>query len=1578
MISKLLLILILIDIANCDKYIKKNRALNSALKDTADFFGRLKSDYASKGLNNDKLTDINTKVAEYIKNTSRTISSRRKRELRENPVKGVSVLNGFHDVNEFSFVDARDVSFFSLQYGLETVWFAAVLDVSRVSLHRIKNGVLHNVDYHPVRNGQQMMVNSCPYQALLIIQHQDGFLILSFSEVQDSLRLVQSLELDGISHLAIWNGMSLLHLATASSSNVSIYTWLGDYFDSMQVINVGTEKLIPFQSKGFMYLAVTGPSTLIFKYSMRSNKFVVVQKLPSSRDVSYFQLAEGHFMEHYLTLSTETSAVVYKEIRSRFVPFQRISAGEFVVPIISRRAIVLLTLRNSTVVSYQYNGWRFIELDAKLPGISQFRQVTLYDKELLLMRSINNNWTLKQPLWIGEKSYKNLQEEIRLWNIDTKDRIQKAMKEIPKSRDSVKILRGHIDQLRTHNINGQNSQQLKDAYKQYKKLISKFQAQKVAIRNKLRPKNMTISSLHGKTVQVKCKQKCKVNRLNVTGYVSRLPLLIMSMKMNRTLGPGELNIKKLKNWRCPVLSLPIEEVTVSGSINGITLKYLQENALKVTGDQEVSGKHSFDAVKAANVSMPLNIATYLTNQDVVIEKIKVKQLTLTTGGILLPLNGSFSTITGSIKTPKLKIKNLVDLKGKIEGKWKPRLSRTIFINEPMTLNNNISLENVKIDNLISTNLIASKTGSIKSTLSNAISLQDNVPVSLILSNEKMKWSNITLHGFQRWVTANFHNVSVISGKKHFLQNVEITKSSYDTVKFSKNQNSFLNDLKLCATSVIAPEVRTSLLTADIITAKKLNSPRIFGKVNDDYFIDDSTIVSKPVLSGKFYYRNFTAKDVFTTQLGNLNLTELKNLVNLWAVPNILNTSIEAKVLRANTLRSPVTFYIELPKIIRNVVLEQNVHVDYINNIDVINFLDNAIKLDDMKSLQNITFRNGFSTNRIYASDLPFHLIDTEKDLNLHKKRISGDIETSAINLPYSFKITENETPVDVFIKGSARFSLEPTITNVNDIALEKLLSEVWLTTNTTTLSGTNLHFKNIVINGNVTLNNMMSTLNVETWRDISKRVLSKTKSQEISHPAFLGDVEVPFIMGSNVSRLKSSVPDLNDVFENSLLKNKDQRVKAKWTFDTLKITGNLNGMRTINKLDLKKDVMRHDSRENTVVGKKTIMRLFAENLNGYNFDKWAANALTKSRKHVNIEGRKTFSTATFNDVKVSGTVMGNIIEEALTKSTNQTIYGQKRIQGSINASELIVNGLINDVNLTQLIDQQLKKNKPLQTIRTRTVFQNSLHVRGNLTVRGTYDAAEMKNFYTSYSNVLPVAERMERSLEAAEEIRTALQNRAVYISKLEVIKDTVGALNESATVQTVQCKLANFSSRCINNSALNTTQLTQQTNNSNFILLKSIVMDEEEFIVLVKFDSVSIFSFNEFSFNRVKSDLVHSKELYIPRIMEAFVQSRTHALWIVLRLDTQTLVLRYQPWDDLQEYVLPATDVFEMIVSPNDQLLLLLSDGVWDLEGLSSPRNIIEIPFKEKVETFVDGHNFYIKCTSKNNTTLMKARYIRN
>lgn len=119
-------------------------------------------------------------------------------------------------------------------------------------------------------------------------------------------------------------------------------------------------------------------------------------------------------------------------------------------------------------------------------------------------------------------------------------------------------------------------------------------------------------------------------------------------------------------------------------------------------------------------------------------------------------------------------------------------------------------------------------------------------------------------------------------------------------------------------------------------------------------------------------------------------------------------------------------------------------------------------------------------------------------------------------------------------------------------------------------------------------------------------------------------------------------------------------------------------------------------------------------------------------------------------------------------------------------------------------------------------------------------------------------------------------------------------------------------------------------------------------------------------------------DLHIPRIIDAFVEQMFNSLWIILRLTSQTLVLHYQPWQELQEYVLPATDVFTLSRSPNNELLLFLSNGAWNLKGLASPENIIEIPLKGQVQTFVNGFDYFVKYTSNNNTILTKARYVGN
>lgn len=75
------------------------------------------------------------------------------------------------------------------------------------------------------------------------------------------------------------------------------------------------------------------------------------------------------------------------------------------------------------------------------------------------------------------------------------------------------------------------------------------------------------------------------------------------------------------------------------------------------------------------------------------------------------------------------------------------------------------------------------------------------------------------------------------------------------------------------------------------------------------------------------------------------------------------------------------------------------------------------------------------------------------------------------------------------------------------------------------------------------------------WKNNLKSILSKTKLQKIEFPASFNDIKISNIVSSNISTIKSSLSDFNNIFENSLLKNKDQEVKTKWIFNKLKISG---------------------------------------------------------------------------------------------------------------------------------------------------------------------------------------------------------------------------------------------------------------------------------------------------------------------------------------------------------------------------------------------------------------------------------------
>jgi len=116
----------------------------------------------------------------------------------------------------------------------------------------------------------------------------------------------------------------------------------------------------------------------------------------------------------------------------------------------------------------------------------------------------------------------------------------------------------------------------------------------------------------------------------------------------------------------------------------------------------------------------------------------------------------------------------------------------------------------------------------------------------------------------------------------------------------------------------------------------------------------------------------------------------------------------------------------------------------------------------------------------------------------------------------------------------------------------------------------------------------------------------------------------------------------------------------------------------------------------------------------------------------------------------------------------------------------------------------------------------------------------------------------------------------------------------------------------------------------------------------------------------------------VPDILEVSIQSIDQSLWIFLRLTEETLILRYHAWNEFEQHVLPGSDSFVISKMPNGQHLLIRSDGMWNLAGLFRPEHIFKILLEGQIETFALGADYYVKATTEDRTTVLKARYVGN
>nr|KAF7416741.1 hypothetical protein H0235_011272 [Vespula pensylvanica] len=1489
-------------------------------------------------------------------------------------VQAINILEGFDEVSTFDVQDFKDTTFFPLQFNRHLFWFMAGINSNGISLYQLNNNKFDHIKSYSQYNGMRIIVDNCMHNTVAVIQtFNESIIILKFNYDKTAyiLSFVQSLQIPAITDIHTWHYMNHLYLGIASRHNISIYIWLGEHFDFIQVLNFGAEKLTFFHNKGFMNLICTASRTIILRHFFHFNRFIIIQTLPANNAIMTFDVIKDHLKEHFICLSTHQNTVVYKEVHGYFVPFQKISVAEKIIPLIVRKAVILLLLNKNVITIYQYDGWKFVQLNVKVSEVNDIYLVYFYENELIIIKHGVSTWKLIKPRW-GEKiSLLGFENEIKSWCIKAKTIAQR----IPKARITIEkplpILNGHIREIHTQNINGYDSKEWQNLTRQYNYLTTKLKAINHSLSKKLNNNNSQFKTLHAHKVQVTCESLCKVNNIIIKEKTNPLFKLRSIKNIGQNLTFTSLKIENIDNFKCPIPAFTPKNFYLQGLINNISLSDLQKNTLKTSGNQMITGDHVFVELDVFHSVMPLDIATNSTMKSVYAKEIRVKELHLKKDGFLLPLNGPLSKISGCITASKVKVKGLINLNGGLKGESTSSLMPVKHVPDFMEINENRNFHNITIVNTLKTKDVYRQSGkSLKIILDNGILINNNnFPMHLIFSNNNVIWRNVTIKDYNNWVTAHSDNKVIISGKKETMYNVILPQSTYIQSLIPKY------NFSLCVSTANVSNIKLSQVLIENMTVENLNSFQVFGakELNSTIF-ETTASVNAIDLSKKYFIGVTTVKNILPSNIKGFNLEGFQEILNMWIEKNIFKDIRNATRVKVNNLQTPTKINFPFPTTVRNVISKGNTYATIINGEDIHRFMKNAVRVNDTISLNNTTFSVGLKSNNVQFFYGPLNFTYPGVHLNLHSKHILGNVQIGMLNILKPIIHETYNTSKNYIIQGNVTFTSEPTIKNINNINLEKLSSEIYKIDENMVVSGNNFLIKNMTVIGNNISKTSLYIPYYNSWTNISYSLLSKTKPQEISVPCWFNNIEVDSVKGFKNSSIKSSDAQIKNIIEMSLKRNESQVIQSKWHFEKLILSGHVNLQGKINNMNLRTDVVKYSNKQNIITGTKTILGLATEHLRGLNFNEWSKNAvLLKQQNLIIVKGQKIFTDINISNLSLDGAIMGKNIKNAFLKSKPQIINGFKIFDGNIKMPSLLVDGLMNDVNFTSFINNLLKKNKPVQTLNTDIILKDNLEILGNIFIDGLYNGIKVNNCNEEYNKMKSIEKNLTEIADVIKTTGTALNNRAFYLNKLKTSKNITAIitnLNNNLLQSNIncQCKLKNVSLFC---NDVEIQGFSLGSNISNYTRIQILSIEEVTFIVFITSDCVSIGNIN-------KAKFYEKKVFCVPNILQASVESVGNSLWIILQLPLEMLALHYVSWDNIKQYTLPPSNILITSASPNNELLMLRSDGVWNINELGSPRHIFKTDLIGTIETFSYDKEYYIKSIKNNATIFMKSLYIGN
>ncbi|KAJ8942440.1 hypothetical protein NQ314_010069, partial [Rhamnusium bicolor] len=547
--------------------------------------------------------------------------------------------------------------------------------------------------------------------------------------------------------------------------------------------------------------------------------------------------------------------------------------------------------------------------------------------------------------------------------------------------------------------------------------------------------------------------------------------------------------------------------------------------------------------------------------------------------------------------------------------------------------------------------------------------------------------------------------------------VEETIKSNDTV--TSNRNS-LHRLQQQGLKLTEPKIPIHLNFSQHIIVSELFADKI-NNIDPRSWVVNGAKQTQIIQGWKQFLGDLEITgDTSVFKINDIDMAELETNVLRKNGDQVISGKHYVKIVGAEKRYEDGMLIVEENQEFDKITVHGTVYVEsnYVNDVNLTDFENNTIKIDEPFHFNSATFnhiivndtieldghvenldldnifQNNIEETQIIIDDIVFH-DDVIVEGKVHFENSLNEFNVSDI---CDFSSTTKQMK-DLIVKGNGYFAKGPYTLEFNGHNVKNLQDTIWFKDKPTVLNG-NIEFNNVTFKDNVTVMGLLNDVNLKL---LFTNYFSKSKDQSVSaHMNFLdevffaGEVATPNII------LGGEVNDINfNEFVKTILLHEPQLFENALYFENC-IVGSVQGDYLVNKLNFENEVMRYD-KPNVVTGYKKFENLAIDNLNTdrnitvQNVDilNWIRNSIVTDG-NFRISGKKYFKNVTLHKgMSLMGLLNGQKFsnETVMLKNVPQQITGRKTFirdtSKEIKFKALKVKGLVNNADIAELVHNQV-------------------------------------------------------------------------------------------------------------------------------------------------------------------------------------------------------------------------------------------------------------------------------------------------